>query len=163
MAAPQRLGSKSARDQVLSEDRSRLAKNCREEDALRKKPQLSSVSDDEFAQVVRLAPLVSIDLVTRNANGACAGRIAEQRTRKGRLFCSGRPHSQLKLSRCAFTRIVQAETGCRAQIENARFLGVFQHFYAESMAMEHMLIPKCTFEALTCAQIFMNLKGPCIT
>jgi hypothetical protein len=63
----------------------------------------------------------------------------------------------------AFTRIVQAETGCRAQIENASFLGVFQHFYAESTAMEHMLIPKCTFEALTCAQIFMNLKGPCIT
>jgi hypothetical protein len=29
--------------------------------------------------------------------------------------------------------------------------------------MEHMPIPKCTFEALTCAQIFMNLKGPCIT
>jgi hypothetical protein len=70
----------------------------------------------------------------------------------------------------AFTRIVQAETGCRAQIENARFLGVFQHFYAGNRYGEHgygthanMPIPKCTFEALTCAQIFMNLKGPCIT
>jgi hypothetical protein len=88
-AAPQRLGSKSARDQVLSEDRSRLAKNCREEYALRKKPQLSSVSDDEFAQVVRLAPLVSIDLVTRNANGHVLVGLRNNEPAKGVYFVPG--------------------------------------------------------------------------
>ena len=128
-AAPQRLGSKSARDQVLSEDRSRLAKNCREEYALRKKPQLSSVSDDEFAQVVRLAPLVSIDLVTRNANGHVQSDCGTTNPQRAFILFRAAAFTTETIE-MAFTRIVQAETGCRAQIENARFLGVFQHFYA---------------------------------
>jgi len=134
VAALQRLGSKSARDQVLSEDRSRLAKNCREEYALRKKPQLSSVSDDEFAQVVRLAPLVSIDLVICKRHVL----VGLQNNEPAKAFILYRAAAfTTETIEMAFTRIVQAETGCRAQIENARFLGVFQHFYAGNRYGEH--------------------------
>ena len=94
-------------------------------------------------------------------------RIAEQRTRKGRLFCSGRPHSQLKLSRWRLRALFKLRPAAALRLRTQDFLVCSSISTRvtdrESMAMEHMPIPKCTFEALTCAQIFMNLKGPCIT
>jgi colanic acid biosynthesis protein WcaH len=85
--------------------------------------------DDEFAQIVRLAPLVSIDLIIRDAKQKVLVALRTNQPAKGLYFVPGGRIRKDETIENAFTRILENETGCRASFADSRFLGVFQHFY----------------------------------
>jgi colanic acid biosynthesis protein WcaH len=88
-----------------------------------------SLNKDEFAQVVRNTPLVSIDVIIRNPDQCVLVGLRTNEPAKGKWFVPGgvvRKHERLA---DAFARIVKDEIGLEASIENARFLGVYEHLY----------------------------------
>jgi colanic acid biosynthesis protein WcaH len=89
----------------------------------------SSASGDEFAHVVRLAPLVSIDLIIRDDKQNVFVGLPTNEPAKGLYFVPGGRIRKHETIENAFARILENETGCRANFTDARFLGVFQHFY----------------------------------
>lgn len=89
------------------------------------------LSDEQFAEVVRLAPLVSIDLVLRDPQGMIFLGRRSNAPAKHFYFVPGGCIWKNETIHDAFARILYVETGCRMAIEDARFLGVFEHFYAD--------------------------------
>jgi len=91
----------------------------------------SSVELDEeaFSQVIRLAPLVSIDLILRDADRKVLVGIRNNEPGEEFLLRPGRPRAQRGALEAAFARIMAAETGVDADFTHARFLGVYQHIY----------------------------------
>jgi colanic acid biosynthesis protein WcaH len=88
-----------------------------------------TTSDDEFAHIVRLAPLVSIDLIIRDNEQKVLVALRTNEPAKGAYFVPGGCIRKNETIESAFLRILEKETGCRAHFADARFLGVFQHFY----------------------------------
>jgi colanic acid biosynthesis protein WcaH len=87
------------------------------------------LSDEDFLQIVRLAPLVSIDLIIRDASLNVLVALRTNEPAKGVYFVPGgciRKHETIEN---AFMRILTAEIGCSASFAEARFLGAFEHFY----------------------------------
>lgn len=91
---------------------------------------------DELRSVVRLAPLIAIDLVIRNAAGEVLLGLRNNEPAKGCYFVPGGMILKNERLRDAFARIVKNETNCTAQIENARLLGAYEHFYANNRFAE---------------------------
>jgi colanic acid biosynthesis protein WcaH len=87
-------------------------------------------TDDEFAEIVRLAPLVSIDLIIRDKEQKVLVALRTNEPAKGVYFVPGGCIRKNESIDAAFTRILKTETGCRADFADAKFLGVFQHFYS---------------------------------
>jgi colanic acid biosynthesis protein WcaH len=90
------------------------------------------LSDDDFSQIVRLVPLVSIDLIIRDANRNVLVALRTNEPAKGVYFVPGGCIRKNETIENAFVRILRNETGCHARFADARFLGVFQHFYSTS-------------------------------
>jgi colanic acid biosynthesis protein WcaH len=91
--------------------------------------QAGYVSDADFVHVVRFAPLVSVDLVIRDPEArVLVGRRMNEPAR-GTYFVPGGAIRKNETIRSAFARILHAETGLSARLEDARFLGVHEHFY----------------------------------
>jgi colanic acid biosynthesis protein WcaH len=93
---------------------------------------ITTLSDDEFAHVVRLAPLVSVDLIIRDAKQNVLVALRTNEPAKGAYFVPGGCIRKNETIENAFKRILKNETGCRTRFADARFLGVFQHFYPTS-------------------------------
>jgi colanic acid biosynthesis protein WcaH len=89
------------------------------------------LGEAQFADVVRLAPLVSIDLVIKDPDGAVLVGLRTNAPAKGFYFVPGGRIRKNETVRNAFARILQAEIGCQAPFESARFLGVFEHLYPD--------------------------------
>lgn len=87
------------------------------------------LSDNEFAQVIRLAPLISIDLIIRDEKSNVLIGLRTNEPAKAVYFVPGGCICKDERIEIAFARILEAETGCRFPFEKARFLGVYQHFY----------------------------------
>jgi colanic acid biosynthesis protein WcaH len=84
---------------------------------------------DIFAQVVRRTPLVSIDLILRDPDGAgLVGRRAFEPA-KGLWFVPGGRIGKMEALDEAFARILKAETGLGFSRDRAELLGVYEHFY----------------------------------
>jgi colanic acid biosynthesis protein WcaH len=89
---------------------------------------------EEFLEVVDRAPLVSIDLVVRGADGRVLLGKRTNEPAKGCWFVpGGRIHKNERLE-AAFRRICLDELGKTFALSDARFLGVFEHFYATNFA-----------------------------
>jgi colanic acid biosynthesis protein WcaH len=97
--------------------------------AARKSAMASPARDDEFAHIVRLAPLVSIDLIIRDGEQNVLVALRTNEPAKGLYFVPGGCIRKDETIENAFARILANETGCRASFADARFTGVFQHFY----------------------------------
>jgi colanic acid biosynthesis protein WcaH len=88
----------------------------------------------ELVQVVKLAPLVSIDLIIENSKGqVLLGMRKNEPARDfwfvpgGRIFKNERiPH--------AFERIAQDELGLKLSYDKAEFVGAFEHIYKTNFA-----------------------------
>jgi colanic acid biosynthesis protein WcaH len=94
-----------------------------------KLPRPAPLSPADFRTVVRLAPLVSIDLLIRNPRDEVLLGLRANEPAKGFYFVPGGivlKHEQL---RDAFARILKRETNCDGRIEDARLLGTFEHLY----------------------------------
>jgi colanic acid biosynthesis protein WcaH len=91
---------------------------------------MASPADEEFTHAVLLTPLVSIDLVIRNNEQKVLVALRTNEPAKGVYFVPGGCIRKNETIESAFTRILKAETGCIANVADARFLGVFQYFYS---------------------------------
>lgn len=86
-----------------------------------------------FKTVVESTPLVSIDLIVRNAKGEILLGKRRNRPAQGYLFVpGGRMHKNETISQ-AFKRLTIAELSTEILESEAKFLGVFEHFYTDSM------------------------------
>jgi colanic acid biosynthesis protein WcaH len=90
------------------------------------------LSHADLATVVRLAPLVSIDLIIRNPQGQVLLGLRNNEPAKGTFFVPGGAILKTEHLHEAFTRILKRETGYAAAFADARLLGVYEHFYANN-------------------------------
>jgi colanic acid biosynthesis protein WcaH len=87
------------------------------------------LSEEDFAQLVLMAPLVAIDLIIRNVGGEILVALRTDEPAKGYLFNPGGVVLKGEPIEVAFGRIMERETGQRVPYEMARFRGAYQHFY----------------------------------
>jgi colanic acid biosynthesis protein WcaH len=85
---------------------------------------------EDFDSVVRLTPLVAIDLVVRSPDGRLLVGRRNNEPAKGWYFVPGGRISKNETLAAAFKRISLAELGVVKRIEEARFLGIYEHIYA---------------------------------
>jgi colanic acid biosynthesis protein WcaH len=83
----------------------------------------------DFENVIRLTPLVSIDLVIRSSDGRVLVGRRNHEPAKGCFFVPGGRITKNETVAAAFRRLTLDELGVEKQIEEARFLGMFEHFY----------------------------------
>jgi len=87
------------------------------------------ISPDIFRLIVRHTPLVSIDLVMEDENGYVLVGLRNNEPARGSWFVPGGVIRKNEAMGDAFGRILATETGRHANIKDAEFLGVYQHFY----------------------------------
>ncbi len=88
------------------------------------------LAPEDFDNVVRLTPLVAIDLIVRSPDGRILVGRRKNEPAKGSFFAPGGRITKNETLAAAFRRITQAELGTEKRIEDAKFLGVYEHFYA---------------------------------
>jgi len=86
----------------------------------------------DLSTVVRLAPLVAIDLIIRNGDGEVLLGLRNNEPAKGFYFVPGGMILKNERLSEAFARLVKNETNLSAALEDARLLGAYQHFYANN-------------------------------
>ena len=91
------------------------------------------LNKDEFAQVVRNTPLVSIDLIIRDPDQHVLVRLRTNEPAKGKWFVPGGVVRKYERLADAFARIVKAEIGLDASIDDAKFVGVYEHLYDDNV------------------------------
>jgi colanic acid biosynthesis protein WcaH len=91
---------------------------------------------EDFVQIVKHAPLVSIDLVVRDVDGKILLGLRTNEPAKNFWFVpGGRIRKDEPLDK-AFYRISGEELGLPLKIGDSRLLGVFEHFYSTNFAEE---------------------------
>lgn len=83
----------------------------------------------DFADIVRLTPLISIDLVVRDPAGRILVGLRTNEPARGWFFVPGGRITKNERLSDAFRRISQAELGTALDMSEGRFLGVYEHFY----------------------------------
>jgi GDP-mannose mannosyl hydrolase len=84
----------------------------------------------DFESIIRLTPLIAIDLVVRSPDGLILVGYRKNEPAKECFFNPGGRITKNETLAAAFRRISRAELGVEKQIEEGRFLGVYEHFYA---------------------------------
>ncbi len=86
----------------------------------------------DFLHLVRTGPLVSIDLVARDAEGrVLVGWRVNRPARDAWFVPGGRIYKDERLGD-AFERVTAAELGRARDLSDARALGVFEHLYDDN-------------------------------
>jgi len=83
----------------------------------------------DFAEVIRLTPLVAIDMIVRAADGRVLLGRRKFEPAKGWFFVPGGRITKNETLAAAFSRIARAELGVELRLAQARFLGVYEHLY----------------------------------
>lgn len=91
------------------------------------------LSDEKFSQVVSVVPLVSIDLIIRDGSGRVLLGKRSNRPAKGCWFVPGGRIQKDESIEAAFLRLSELELGYSVSIDKSEFIGVYQHFYADSV------------------------------
>jgi len=84
---------------------------------------------EDFAHLVRVAPLVAIDLVICDPDDRFLLGLRSNEPAKGTWFVPGGCIRKNERFAAAFVRILADETGLKMPIAAARPLGAFEHFY----------------------------------
>ena len=84
---------------------------------------------DELVEVVKKAPLVSIDLIVKNDGGQILVGFRKNEPAKGFWFVPGGRILKDERIADAFERIGREELGIDVAFAEAKFLGVFEHLY----------------------------------
>jgi len=90
---------------------------------------------DIFMQIVRHAPLISIDLLLHNENNEILLGWRNNQPAKDYWFVPGGRIYKNETIGEAFARIMSAETGISLDIEQAQFHGIYEHFHPEQNFM----------------------------
>ncbi|WP_444677793.1 GDP-mannose mannosyl hydrolase [Halomonas sp. E19] len=91
------------------------------------------LSDDAFGQVVANTPLVSLDFVVTNPLGEWLLGQRQNRPAQGYWFVPGGRVRKNETLTAAAWRLTANELGRPQSLANMSFLGVYEHFYADSM------------------------------
>lgn len=83
----------------------------------------------DFDNIVRLTPLVAIDLIVRSPDRRILVGRRTNEPAKGWFFTPGGRITKNESLAAAFRRVSLAELGVTRNIEDARFVGVYEHFY----------------------------------
>jgi colanic acid biosynthesis protein WcaH len=87
------------------------------------------IAPHEFAEIIRLTPLVAIDLIVFSpTRRVLLGRRTNEPAR-GVFFVPGSRITKNETRAAAFRRITQEELGIELELEVARFCGVYEHLY----------------------------------
>lgn len=87
------------------------------------------LTDDELLQVIQRTPLVSIDLIVRDADGRILLGWRNREPAKDNWFVPGGRILRNEDLDVAFRRISSRELGIQYERTQAQLLGVFQHIY----------------------------------
>jgi len=90
----------------------------------------------DWLQVVRNAPLVSIDLILLDPEGRVLLGLRENEPARGTWFVPGGAIRKSETLDAAFARIARDELGLDLQRRDAGLLGVYEHHYATNFAGE---------------------------
>src|SRR5580700_157310 len=90
----------------------------------------ASLSNADLREVIRLAPLIAMDFIVRNAQSEVLLGLRNNEPAKGSYFVPGGRIWKGERLRDAFARILKSETNCAGNFDDARALGVYEHFYA---------------------------------
>ena len=93
----------------------------------------------DFAHIVRHAPLVSIDLLIRDQAGNVLVGLRRNRPAQATYFVPGGIIRKNETISAAFGRIIKTEVGLTTPFHEAKFIGVFEHFYDENTFGRHTL------------------------
>ena len=97
-------------------------------------PEVNAFLDNAtFAKVVDSTPLISIDLVVRNASGQILLGLRTNRPAQGFWFVPGGRIVKNESIEQAFKRLTKAELGIELSIDSAKYLGLYEHFYNDSV------------------------------
>lgn len=87
-----------------------------------------------FRTVVASTPLISIDLIIRNAEGQILLGLRENRPARGNWFVPGGRIFKDETFAQAFERLTKVELGVGYVIDDAHFIGVYQHLYTDNFS-----------------------------
>ena len=88
---------------------------------------------ETFRDVVAATPLVSIDLLVEDEQGQYLLGQRNNRPAQGCWFVPGGRIQKNERLDAAFQRLTQGELGGRFSRDQARFLGVYEHLYDDSV------------------------------
>jgi colanic acid biosynthesis protein WcaH len=91
-------------------------------------------STHDFLQVVRLSPMVSIDIIVRNPRGEVLLGLRANEPAKGTWFVPGGRVLKNESLDAAFGRITRVELGVSLSRADARLLGPYEHLYGRNFA-----------------------------
>ena len=106
------------------------------------------LTDETFRTVVASTPLVSIDLVVENAEGAILLGQRLNRPAQGFWFVPGGRIQKNESLDAAFRRLTQGELGQAFERGQARLLDVYEHFYVDSVFGEAAANPDTHYVVL---------------
>jgi colanic acid biosynthesis protein WcaH len=86
-----------------------------------------------FKTIIDTTPLVSIDLLVRNADSQILVGKRINRPAQGYWFVPGGRILKNERLTDAFLRLTEQELGVAIPIENSRYLGLYEHFYSDSI------------------------------
>jgi colanic acid biosynthesis protein WcaH len=86
-----------------------------------------------FRSIVSATPLVSLDLLVRDADGLILVGRRINRPAQGYWFVPGGRILKDERIADAFARLTEAELGIRLDIGSATYLGLYEHFYDDSI------------------------------
>ena len=90
---------------------------------------MAFLSESTFQTIIGATPLVSIDLIVKNAKGEVLLGYRTNRPAQGYWFVpGGRVQKNERLDN-AFLRLTKAELGVAIQRASATFMGVFEHLF----------------------------------
>lgn len=92
------------------------------------------VAREDWLQVIRRAPLVSIDLILRDDLGRVLLGLRSNRPAQHTWFVPGGAMRKAETLDAAFARIAADEIGLSLRRADARFRGVYEHFYDDNFA-----------------------------
>jgi colanic acid biosynthesis protein WcaH len=90
------------------------------------------LSHADLSTVVRMAPLVAIDLIIRNPRDEILLGLRNNEPARAIYFVPGGMILKDERLGDAFARLLKNETNYTARIGNARLLGAYEHFYANN-------------------------------
>jgi colanic acid biosynthesis protein WcaH len=88
--------------------------------------------ESTFKTIVASTPLISIDLVVTNSRGLYLLGFRNNKPAQGFWFVSGGRILKDESIKNAFIRLVKNELGVVSIIDNAKFMGVYEHFYSDN-------------------------------
>jgi colanic acid biosynthesis protein WcaH len=106
------------------------------------------LDNEVFRSVVAATPLISIDLVVCNADGALLLGLRNNRPAQGCWFVPGGRILKNESLDQAFLRLTREELGLAIERKAASLLGVYEHFYPDSVFAEQGAGPSTHYVVL---------------